>query len=149
MPNSAIKLQPATEPPSPPASLGELLCSDTSCSKRCAPTVAQIAELLSGDNELSRAIDERITSALRQYAGERFAAQAARIDSIDAKLDASAAATTRVEASTAGIVELMNSWAGAMKTIEMTGKVLKPLTWIVGFISALVGLWATLRTGGK
>jgi hypothetical protein len=140
MPNSQpIKLQPKPDPD------GAMLCADIDCTKRCAPTVAQVAELINGDNRLSAAIELKIAGVLREYAGERFAAQASRMDNIEAKIDLQAAATKRLEESTAGIVELMTSWGGAMKTIEATGKVLKPLTWIIGFISAVLGLWATAR----
>lgn len=124
--------------------LGALLCADTACTKRCAPSVEQIAAIISGDNVLSAAVDLKITSALREYAGERFAAQASRMDAIEAKIDLQAAATRRVENSTTGIVEIMESWAGAMKTIERGAKVLKPLSWIIGFFTALIGLWAAL-----
>lgn len=125
--------------------LGAMLCADTGCAKRCAPSVEQIAAIISGDNVLSAAVDMKITSALREYAGERFAAQASRMDGIEAKIDLQAAATRRVENSTAGIVEIMESWGGAMKTIERTGKVLKPITWIIGFFTALLALWAAAR----
>lgn len=152
MPNATtIKIHstPGAGAQCPPTRLGEALCVDSACSKRRMPTVAQITELISTDNELSAAINARISSALREYGGERFEerfeSQAKRIGEIDAKIDTNARATQRLEDSTAGIVELMNSWAGAMKTIEATGKVLKPLTWIVGFFSALIGLWAALR----
>jgi hypothetical protein len=144
MPNSRpIQLQPNLEPEG--AGLGTMLCADVACTKRCAPTVAQVAALINGDNELSSAIETKIAGVLREYAGERFAAQASRMDAIECKIDLQADATKRVEASTAGLVELMNSWTGAMRTIEMTGKVLKPLSWIAGFFTALLGLWAAVR----
>jgi hypothetical protein len=137
-----IKLQNiAHDPPC----LDALLCADTACTKRCAPTVAQMAQAINGDNALSAAIEMKVTAALREYAGERFAAQASRSDSIETKIDVNSAAIVRLEQSTAGIVELMTSFAGAMKTIEGIGKVLRPLTWIIGFASAVVGLWAALR----
>lgn len=61
-----------------------------------------------------------------------------RMDAIEAKLDANNAATET-------IVETMQSWTGAMKTIESIGKVLRPLTWIITFIAAVAGLWATIK----
>jgi hypothetical protein len=128
----------------PPGS-GTLLCADFGCTTRVRPNGAQLAAFVNGDNELSLAIEGKITGALHQYASERFASQAERMEEIEAKIDLQAEATQRVEHSTAGLVELVNSWAGAMKTIEATGKLLKPLTWIVGFISAVLGLWATAR----
>lgn len=138
------QVPPANDGTDPPR-LGSMLCADTVCTKRHAPTVEQIAAIITGDNDLSAAIDVKITGALREYAGERFAAQTSRMDSIEAKIDLQAAATNRMETSTAGIVELMESWAGAMRTIELTGKVLKPLSLIVGFITAIIGLVAAVR----
>lgn len=61
------------------------------------------------------------------------------------KLIANAEAIERVEASTAGIVDMMQTWTGAMRTIDAVGKVLRPITYIIGFITALVALWAALR----
>lgn len=64
----------------------------------------------------------------------------ARMTAVETKLD-------RVEASTSGIVDMMESWNGAMKTIEAIGKALRPITWIVGFCTAMIGLWATIKHG--
>lgn len=128
-----------------PPGVGTLLCADFACTERVRPSSAQLAAYINGDNELSLAIEGKITGALREYGNERFASQNARMDGIEAKIDLQAEATRRVEASTAGIVELMLTWVSAMHTIERTAKVLKPLTWIIGFISAVLGLWATTR----
>lgn len=82
------------------------------------------------------------------YVREGLAKHEQRLTKMEAKLDANSAATERVELSTRGIVETMSSWNGAMKTIESIGKALRPLTWIVTFIAAIVGLYATIRHGG-
>jgi hypothetical protein len=128
-----------------PPGLDTLLCADVGCTQRCAPTVGQLAQAIEGDNPLSAAIEAKITAAMREYTGERFAAQAERTDSIEGKIDINSAAIRRLEESTTGIVELMTSFAGAMKTIELIGKTLRPITWIIGFVAALLGLWATVR----
>lgn len=125
--------------------LGAMLCADVGCGKRSPPTVTEIADLIQGDNELSAAIDARISGSLHDYGDARFDEQAQRFDAIDASIDVNSAAIKRMEDSTAGIVEMMTSWAGAMKAIEAIGKILKPLTWIIGFFTALVGFWAALR----
>lgn len=133
-----------------PTRAAGLLCGDTDCPSRVRPTSDELAAALAGDNALSSAIQQQVDTAWRTYASERFAAQETRMGEMDAKLDATAAATDEIKASTADIVDLMNSWRGAMKTIDGVGKVLRPLTWIVGFCTALLGLWAALRakTGG-
>jgi hypothetical protein len=141
-----LKIEAAGQAGSAPRqTLGDLLCADTSCKNRVAPSPEQLAAAIEEDNAFSIALEARIGAAWRAYAKERFEEQATRIGRVESKLDANTAATTRVEESTAGIVDMMNSWAGAMKTIERIGKALKPLTWIVGFCTAVLGLWATLR----
>lgn len=149
MPNSAtpIRLEPSNNAPSS-APLTTFLCADGGCDKRRQLSPREIADLILGDNELSAAIDTKVGNAIRNYTGDRFTAQSARMDSLDEKVEANTVEIKRIADSTAGIVELMQSWTGAMKTIEATGKVLKPLTWIIGFFTALAGLWAALR-GGK
>ena len=79
--------------------------------------------------------------------GPDFVRYEQRLTALEAKLDANSAATERVLSSTRDIVEIMESWKVAMKTIGMVGAVLRPLTWILAFCSALVGLWATIRHG--
>jgi hypothetical protein len=148
-------MPPATAQPQPPGRSFELhrtptraaglLCGDAECPSRVRPTTDELAAALAGDNALSAAIGQQIDAAWRTYASERFAEQETRMGELDAKLDANTATTHEIKASTADIVDLMNSWRGAMKTIDGLGKVLRPLTWIVGFCTALVGLWAALR----
>src|SRR5213592_2793731 len=76
---------------------GALLCADTDCAQRTRPSTEQLAEALSGTSAT-----EARTTAWREYANERFAAQEARTDQIEAKLDVNVAVIQRVEASTAG-----------------------------------------------
>jgi hypothetical protein len=150
MPNSAtpIRIEPSTNFVPPSAPLTTFLCADGGCDKRRQLSPKEIADLILGENELSEAIDTKIGNAIRSYTGDRFTAQGLRMDSLDEKVGANTIEIKRIADSTAGIVELMQSWTGAMKTIDATGKVLKPLTWIIGFFTALAGLWAALR-GGK
>lgn len=77
----------------------------------------------------------------------RLTAFEKKLTALGAKLDANSAATERVETSTRGIVETMASWNGAMKTIGAIGTALRPLTFILAFFTALVGLWAALKQG--
>lgn len=64
-----------------------------------------------------------------------------RMDALQKKLDQVELKLDQVDASTAGIVAMMISWDGAMKVIEAVGKVLKPITIIVGFCTALVAFY--------
>jgi hypothetical protein len=90
---------------------------------------------------ISRADSEEWQACVR----DDFRRHELRMSAIEAKLDANSAATDRVEQSTRGIVDTMDSWNGAMKTIASIGKALRPLTWIVTFAAAVVGLWATIK----
>lgn len=75
---------------------------------------------------------------------ERMTAHEQNMADMQAKLDTNAAAIDRVEASTGGIVDMMQSWTGAMKTIEAVGKALRPITYIVGFVTAMIALLAAV-----
>lgn len=88
------------------------------------------------------------------YVRINFSEHAERLAEFEKKLDANSAATARVESSTRDIVEMMESWKGAMKTIGAVGTALRPLTWILAFCTALLGLWAAVKQvwgggGGK
>lgn len=83
--------------------------------------------------------------AWQAFVREEFGKRDMRLTALEQKLDANSEATERVLSSTRGIVDTMASWNGAMKTIESIGKALRPLTWIIAFCTAVVGLWATIR----
>lgn len=79
------------------------------------------------------------------YVANKLREQETRMDTLESSLHANTTATARVEANTAGIVEMMNSWDGAMKTIASIGKFLKPLTYIVSFCTAVLALWISAK----
>lgn len=106
---------------------------------------ADFADMVEADDAIGTALEHRLGVAWRAYASERFAENEARMVLLETKLDANSAATERVELSTAGIVDMMLSWTGAMKTIDGIGKFLRPITWIVGFCTAVAGAIAALR----
>lgn len=56
-------------------------------------------------------------------------------------------ATARVEANTAEMLEAFESWKGAMRVLEMLGKLAKPLGYIIGLGAAIAGLWTAIKTG--
>lgn len=80
-----------------------------------------------------------------EYVAGKLRLQEARMDAHEVALKANTEATARVEANTAGIVDMLNSWEGAMKTIAGIGKFLRPITYIIAFCTAVVGLWAKFR----
>jgi hypothetical protein len=79
------------------------------------------------------------------YVADKLRAQEERMDAHEVALQANTEATARVEANTAGIVDMLNSWEGAMKTIAAIGKFLRPITYIIAFCTAAAGLWAKYR----
>jgi hypothetical protein len=98
-------------------------------------------------NEIDAAVEQAVLTAWRAYASGKFEAQEIRMNDIENKLDQNSAATARVEASTLGIVDMMENWDGAMKVIEIIGKVLKPITIIVGFCTAVVAFYYGVKHG--
>lgn len=72
------------------------------------------------------------------------AAFAERMDKFERRLDDNAEATKRIEANTSQIVEIFESWKGAMKVLEFLGKLAKP----VAAIGAAIGAWFMFK-GGK
>ncbi|BEP92497.1 hypothetical protein GmRootA79_08810 [Acidovorax sp. A79] len=83
------------------------------------------ARLDDGDQRLSRVEAEQI--ALRR------------------ELEANTLATQAVKADTAELVELFQSFKGAIKVLNWLGKLAKPMAYIVGCGTACVGFWATLK----
>lgn len=56
-------------------------------------------------------------------------------------------ATQRVEQNTSGMVEMMESWQGAMRVLGYIGRMAKPAAYIVGLGTALMTFWGTLKGG--
>jgi hypothetical protein len=69
---------------------------------------------------------------------------ARRMDTFEAKLNTNTEATTRIERNTGELVDILQSWKGAMKVIDFLGKLAKPLTAALGLLTAW---WAW--KGGK
>lgn len=52
-----------------------------------------------------------------------------------------------IKTDTADMLEVFESWKGAMRVMEMIGKLAKPLGYIVGLIAAVVGIWNAMKSG--
>ena len=57
------------------------------------------------------------------------------------------AATKRIDASTADIVEFFQSMKGAFKVLNWIGQLARPISAIVAFCVALWGVWIAFKTG--
>ena len=54
-------------------------------------------------------------------------------------------ATKEVASNTAELVELFQSFKGAIKVLNWFGKLAKPIAYIVGLGTALLGFWTALK----
>lgn len=63
------------------------------------------------------------------------------------QLQENTAATKRIEANTAEMLEAFESFKGAMRVLEWIGKAAKPIGYIVGLCAAITGFWTALKTG--
>jgi hypothetical protein len=63
-------------------------------------------------------------------------------------LDANTRTTNEIKTDTASMLEMFQSWQGAFKTLEMIGKLFKPLGYIAVAISAVAATWASLKGVG-
>ena len=52
-----------------------------------------------------------------------------------------------IKANTADMLEVFESWKGAMRVMEMLGKLAKPLGYIVGFGASVAAFWASMKSG--
>ena len=52
-----------------------------------------------------------------------------------------------IKTDTADMLEVFESWKGAMRVMEMIGKLAKPLGYIVGFGASVAAFWAAMKSG--
>ena len=52
-----------------------------------------------------------------------------------------------IKTDTAGMLEVFESWKGAMRVMEMIGSLAKPLGYIAALIAAVVGIWNAMKSG--
>ena len=53
----------------------------------------------------------------------------------------------KIKTDTADMLEVFESWKGAMRVMEMIGKLAKPLGYIAALIAAVVGIWNAMKSG--
>ncbi len=64
-----------------------------------------------------------------------------RMDAFDRQLADNTKATEEVKKNTAEMLAVFDSWKGAMKALEMIGRIAKPLAYITSFLGGLVAAW--------
>ena len=52
-----------------------------------------------------------------------------------------------IKTDTADMLEVFESWKGAMRVMEMIGKLAKPLGYIVGLGASVATFWAAMKSG--
>ena len=53
----------------------------------------------------------------------------------------------QIKADTADMLDVFESWKGAMKALELIGKLAKPLGYIVGLGASIAAFWAAMKSG--
>lgn len=56
-------------------------------------------------------------------------------------------ATKRIEANTAEMLDVFESFKGAMKVLNWIGKAAKPMGYVVGMCASIAAFWAALKGG--
>ena len=52
-----------------------------------------------------------------------------------------------IKTDTADMLEVFESWKGAMRVMEMIGKLAKPLGYIVGLGASMAAFWTAMKSG--
>ena len=52
-----------------------------------------------------------------------------------------------IKTDTADMLEVFESWKGAMRVMEMIGSLAKPLGYIVGFGASIAAFWTAMKSG--
>jgi hypothetical protein len=56
-------------------------------------------------------------------------------------------ATKRIEANTAEMLDVFESFKGAMKVLNWIGKAAKPMGYVIGLCASIAAFWAALKGG--
>jgi hypothetical protein len=118
---------------------------------------------IENDDLIQRGLDAGIgaeeVKLWKHGAEERVAAEAKlvdklytlteRMDSFERGLADNTAATQQIQANTAAMVEVFESWRGAMRVLEWIGKAAKPVSYIAATITAIVAMFYAIKGGVK
>lgn len=67
--------------------------------------------------------------------------------SLQASVREAAASVHGLNGSIKEMLDVFASWKGAMKTLEMLGRVARPMAWIIGLGTSAVALYTAIRAG--
>jgi hypothetical protein len=85
----------------------------------------------------------------RALVDKRLNDGAATMKQLKSDLADNTAATNAVKADTATLIDLLNSFHGAMKVLDMLGRLAKPLSYLVMLGTALYSVIAIVKGGGE
>lgn len=91
-------------------------------------------ELRAGDKRM-----DEIVKTVSQIQAEQASAKVL--------LAANTETIAQIKTDTAEMLGVFESWKGAMKVMEMVGKLAKPLGYIVGFGASVAAFWAAMKSG--
>ena len=89
-----------------------------------------------------RAEDKRMDEIVKTVAAIQIEQASAKV-----LLAENAETIKEIKTDTADMLEVFESWKGAMRVMEMLGKLAKPLGYIVGFGASVAAFWASMKSG--
>ncbi len=70
-----------------------------------------------------------------------------RLDAFERSLSENTAVTKQTQSNTEEMFQILQSWQAAMRVLGWIGKAAKPLSYIIGLVTAVVVFWRTLKGG--
>ena len=89
-----------------------------------------------------RAEDERMDEIVKTVAAIQIEQASAKV-----LLAENTETIKEIKTDTADMLEVFESWKGAMRVMEMIGRLAKPLGYIAALIAAVVGIWNAMKSG--
>ena len=89
-----------------------------------------------------RAGDKRMDDIVKTVAAIQIEQASAKV-----LLAENTATIQEIKTDTAEMLTVFESWKGAMRVMEMIGKLAKPLGYIVGFGASVAAFWAAMKSG--
>ena len=89
-----------------------------------------------------RAGDKRMDEIVKTVAAIQIEQASAKV-----LLAENTATIQEIKTDTAEMLAVFKSWQGAMKVMEMIGKLAKPLGYIVGLGASIAAFWTAMKSG--
>ena len=89
-----------------------------------------------------RAEDKRMDEIVKTVAAIQIEQASAKV-----LLAENAATIQEIKTDTAEMLTVFKSWQGAMKVMDMIGKLAKPLGYIVGLGASIAAFWTAMKIG--